>query len=173
MIVNTIQTGEVMKKLLKGEVYEASYDNASFKRDYKVLANLLWGDTNICPIFGAGCGKSDLFEDCWNPTRYIITRDVINIKLEVPDSEIIHGEFYIWSDVMYYLAFAEINENYDRDSLKIVDNDEITQQEFDDIVDVFLSNLQENKFEYMQIILKYIKPEWVISYEDIIPLERE
>lgn len=154
MIVQTYQSMAVLKILLGGEIYRAK-PSISFKGQYEALISIL----NLrceCPVFGVIKGRKQ------NTSGRVSGK--VRLTLDIPDKHIKLTEFSDWADFMDAYRYTKPGD-YRRLAME---SREITQREYNKIMDRLRKQKPEKDYKYPQVILEKINPVWLKKYKVMI-----
>ncbi|WP_242964863.1 hypothetical protein [Scatolibacter rhodanostii] len=150
MIVQTYQSQAVLKILKRGEIYRAK-PSISFRGEYGALIELLELKCE-CPIFGVIKGRRQNTSGKVSAT--------VKMTLDVPDKFVKLTEFGVWADFLYTYKYTKPG-NYR--ALK-VDYEEMSIKQYQKILTELKIQKDPSKYEFPQVILEKINPEWLKSY---------
>lgn len=150
----TYQSQLVFNILNKGEIYRAK-PSISFKKEYGALIEML--NLNCkCPIFTVVKGRKQ------NTSGRV--SGSVRFEIEVPDELVKITEFSVWADFIYGVKFSK-NSSYTK--LLSTTDPSYTQKKHDDIIKELKTQKPFKEYQYPQVIIEEIRPEWIISTRKI------
>ncbi len=138
--VLTLQGKSVLDKLLNKETYYANPNYGMYPKQYKTLAKKL-GYTSG-PIFSVPLDNTYALDTTFPD----MNDDIVYLKLEVPLNEVWIQDFDIWSD---YLGITSVEGEC---------------EESDMVLNHLLQKRSIDIITHPEIVLPYIKPEWLLEY---------
>lgn len=149
MLVETYQSRTVLKILKSGEIYRA-HKNFRFDKAYRALADILELDCE-CPVFGCLKFRKKRFDGKVSSS--------VKLFLDVPAGHIKLTEFSTWADFLYGMKFTKPDAYTEVDT----NNDELPQRFLDTLIVELATQKEPSKYEVPQVVLKEIRPEWLIT----------
>lgn len=153
MIIDTYQSGAVMRILQSGKIYRAS-PSISFKKEYAELIDML--DLHCeCPIFGVVRGRKQ------NTGGRV--SGAVRIRLNVPREYVKLTEYTDWADFLDNFKYTNPNDY----STIIVGSLDVKSSDHLRVVESLKHQRHLFQYKMPQAILEYIDPKWVVRYKVI------
>lgn len=153
MIIDTYQSGAVMRILQSGKIYRAS-PSISFKKEYAALIDML--DLHCeCPIFGVVRGRKQ------NTGGRV--SGAVRIRLNVPREYVKLTEYTDWADFLDNFKYTNPNDY----STIIVGSLDVKSSDHLRVVESLKHQRHLFQYKMPQAILEYIDPKWVVRYKVI------
>ena len=149
MIVQTYQSGLVLRTLKSGQVYKAK-PNLGLRGEYDALVDM-FGLHCECPIFAVVKGKRQ------NTGGKVSSS--VRLTLDVPDPYVHLTEYSEWADFLYAFKFTKPG-NY-----KVLrpDCEEITVRRYNQIMENLKYQKKPGQYDCPQVVLEKIEPDWLKS----------
>lgn len=151
MRIITVQTTDVLSKILTDGVYHAHHDPDKLNnlaKPYQYLMETY--NYQHWPIFGCPVGYKCEYYGA-------NTENTAMIELEIPDDEVRVQSYYNWVDVIYYMELPKDWINEATYPLEKFFKDTLSVKNIDEIKDVY----------GIQATFQEIKKEWIIDHKPL------